>query len=376
LQILLPRWNATRRSKKIKEMSMSSQAESFTLPAPGQTYRVVQWSTGNIGLRSLRAVIEHPRYELVGLWVHSSDKIGRDAGELCGLGPIGVKATGSTDTILALKPDCVLYMQQSFNLGDVCRLLAAGINIVTTRAEFHNPAKVDPAIRGPIEEACHRGGTTIHSTGSSPGFITEAVPIVFTSLSRRFDRLTIDEFGDVSSRNSPDLLFRVMGFGKPPGTALDQEQDLIHLSRIHSLALIAEAMAIPVDDFQIIEEVALARKTTQIVAGVIEAGTVAATRTTQQALRNGAPILRVRSNWYCTREIDPAWEVRETGWRLLLEGDTPLDVAISFPVPEEQWAAFTPGLTAHRAVNAVPYVCAAPPGIKSTVDLPQIIATF
>jgi hypothetical protein len=355
---------------------MSRQAEAGTLPAPGQTYRVVQWSTGNIGLRSLRAVIEHPLYELVGLWVHSPEKMGRDAGELCGLDPIGVAATHSTDDIIALQPDCILYMQQSLNLEDVCRLLASGINIVTTRAEFHNPAMMDPAIRAPVEEACRHGGATIHSTGSSPGFITEAVPIVLASLSRRFDRMTIDEFGDVSSRNSPDLLFRVMGFGTPPGTSLDHEQDLIHLSRIHSLALIAEAMAIPVDDFQIIEEVAVARKTTRIAAGVIEAGTVAATRTTQQALRSGEPILRVRSNWYCTTDIEPAWELRETGWRLLLEGDTPLDVAISFPVPEEQWAAFTPGLTAHRAVNAVPYICAAPPGIKSTVDLPQIIATF
>jgi hypothetical protein len=355
---------------------MRNQIASINLPERGRTYRVVQWSTGNIGLRSLRAVIEHPWLELVGLWVHSPDKVGRDAGELCGLGRIGVKATNSIDDIIALKPDCVLYMQQSFRLDDVCRLLASGSNIVTTRAEFHNPAKVDPAIREPVEEACRRGGSSIHSTGSSPGFITEAVTIVMTSLQRRLDCLTIDEFGDISSRNSPDLLFRVMGFGKAPGTPLDHEQNLIHLSRLHSLGLIADAISLPLDDFQLIEEVAVARQTTRIAAGVIQAGTVAATRTTQQGLRNGRPFLRVRSNWYCTTDIEPAWDLRQTGWRILVEGDTPLDVSITFPVAPEDYAAFSPGLTAHRPVNAVPYVCAAPPGIRSTVDLPQIIATF
>ena len=49
------------------------------------SYRVVQWATGNIGTRSLRTAIEHPQLDLVGVYVHSPDKAGRDAGELCGL---------------------------------------------------------------------------------------------------------------------------------------------------------------------------------------------------------------------------------------------------------------------------------------------------
>jgi 2,4-diaminopentanoate dehydrogenase len=93
-------------------------------------------------------------------------------------------------------------------------------------------------------------------------------------------------------------------------------------------------------------------------------------------MRNGNWAFRVRSTWYCTADIEPAWDLRENGWRLRLEGDTPLDVAITFPVPREEYAAFTPGLTAHRPVNAIPYVCAAAPGIRSTVELPQIIPYF
>jgi 2,4-diaminopentanoate dehydrogenase len=113
-----------------------------------------------------------------------------------------------------------------------------------------------------------------------------------------------------------------------------------------------------------------------IAAGTIAKGTVAAMRITIAGIDGaGQCRLRFRANWYASLEIEHAeWELRESGWRLKVEGDTPLDVAITFPVAPEDYAAFTPGLTAHRAVNAVHAVCAAPPGIRTTVDLPQVIA--
>src|SRR4051812_25932223 len=102
------------------------------------TYRVVQWATGNIGTRSLRAVIEHPDLELVGVYVHSADKAGRDAGDLCGVGSTGVLATNDIDDVLESRPDCVLYMPQGCDIDQVSRLLEAGANVVTTRGEFHH----------------------------------------------------------------------------------------------------------------------------------------------------------------------------------------------------------------------------------------------
>jgi hypothetical protein len=132
--------------------------------------RVVQWATGNIGTRSLRAVLEHPSLSLAGVYVHSPEKAGRDAGELCGLGASGVTATGDIDRIADLGADCVLYMPIRCDLGEVCRLLSSGANIVTTRGEFHHPASMRPEDRERVEAACQEGGSSIHSTGSSPGF--------------------------------------------------------------------------------------------------------------------------------------------------------------------------------------------------------------
>ncbi|MEU9017733.1 hypothetical protein [Actinomadura sp. NPDC048394] len=339
-------------------------------------HRVVQWATGNIGTRALRGVIEHPDLDLAGVYVHSPDKAGKDAGELCGLAPTGVAATHDAAEIAALGADCVLYMPRALDVGEVCRLLESGANVVTTRGEFHHPGSVPPEVRERVESACERGGTSIHSTGSSPGFISEAVPLTLASIQRRLDALTISEYADLSRRDSPGLLFDVMGFGKPP--AAFDERRLSHgrVSFGPSLRLVADALSMPLDALEADGEVATARRTVRIAAGELEAGTVAAQRITVSGIRGGRAVLRFRAVWYCTTELDPAWDVRATGWHVAVDGDAPLDIDMRFPVPIERMAAVSPAYTANRAVNAVPAVCAAAPGIRTTVDLPHILAVL
>ncbi len=335
--------------------------------------RVVQWATGNIGTRSLRAIIEHPDLELVGVHVHADDKVGKDAGELCGAGPTGVLATGSIDDVLALGADCVLYMPQGCDVDDVCRILASGTNIVTTRGEFVRPASMDPEARRRVEDACAEGGTSIHATGSSPGFISEALPIVLLTMHRRLDRLQIDEFADMSSRDSPELLFELMGFGGDPA-AFDARR-FGHLAHAFgpSLSVLADAIGLPIDAIESSGEVAVAAHDVEIAAGTVEAGTVAAQRPIVTALRDGEPLMRFRANWYVTTDVEPAWDLRETGWRVQALGDTPIDLEIRFPVDPAHYAEVSPGFTAHPAVNAVATVCAAAPGIRTTFDLPKVI---
>jgi len=340
----------------------------------GRPLRVVQWATGNIGSRSLRAVIEHPALELVGVHVHSADKVGMDAGELCGTAPTGIRATASIDDVIALEPDCVLYMASSLDAAEVSAVLAAGSNVVTTRGELHRPASMDPGLRGQIEAACEAGGSSIHSTGSSPGFISEALPIVLTSIQRTLDCLTIEEYADLSRRPSPELLFGVMGFGRAPAEMSEARLSHGRTSFGPSLELVADALGLPLDGLEAGGDVAVARSDVTIAAGTIEAGTVAAQRVTVDGIRGGRALLRFRASWYCTTDLEPAWDLRPTGWRVNVEGDAPLDIDLPFPVPLDRMAETAPGYTANRAVNAVEVVCAAPPGIRTTVDLPQVIA--
>jgi hypothetical protein len=342
-------------------------------------YRVVQWATGNVGSRALRRTIEHPDLELVGVYVHSADKVGRDAGDLAGVARTGITASNSIEDILALGADCVLYMPHVFDVPQLCRILASGANVVSTRMELHNPHTLDPTDRARIEEACRVGNSSVHATGASPGFITEAMPIVLASIQRRLDCLSIFEFADCSSRNSPEMLFGMMGFGARP-EAGPSANILGHMRTSFSgtIDLMTKAFGLPVDSIEVTGALGIARRDVHIAAGIVPAGTVAATRTAIAGIRGGKPLMQVIANWYVSSDVDTTdaqtWDFRQSGWRVLLEGDCPLDIGITFPIAAENYAQLTPGLTAHRPVNSIPYVCEAPAGFQTIVDLPQVIA--
>jgi 2,4-diaminopentanoate dehydrogenase len=339
-------------------------------------YRVVQWATGNIGRKALRGVIEHPALTLAGLHVYDPDKIGRDAGELCGVDAVGVPATGRIEDVLAVGADCVIYMPRMFDIDDVCRLLESGANVVTTCGQFHHPPSIDPAMRARVEDACRAGGTSIHSTGSSTGFISEAVPLVLTSIQRRLDKLTIDEYADLSKRDSPELLFDLMGFGRELAPFQDFRADYLRSSFGPSLRLVADAVGLPLDDVTARGELATTPRETDIAAGTLNAGSVAAQRVTVSGIREGDELITFRATWYCTTDLQPAWDLRDTGWHIAVHGDAPLDVELRMPVPLERMAETSPGYTANRAVNLVAAVCAAQPGIRSTLDLPHALSTL
>lgn len=343
-------------------------------PSVGRPLRVVQWATGTVGASAMRAVLSHPDLELVGVKVYSAAKDGMDAGELCGLPATGVKATRDSDAILALKPDCVLYMPESTDLEDVCRLLESGANIVTTRAEFFNPQKMAPEVLARVEAACSTGSSSIHATGSSPGFITEALPIVLTSLARRLDHLLIDEFANCIDGCSEEMLLNIMGFGETAETFSQRQHAERDRVFEHSLSVLADALGTPLERFELTAEFALTRTPTKLHKTTIPAGTVGAQRVVVTGLHKGKPLLRFRSNWFVTMDLEPKWDLRADGWRVLVEGDTPLDISISFPIPADERQMTLPRLTAHRPVNAIPYVCAAAPGVRTTADLPQVVA--
>jgi hypothetical protein len=367
----------TRHNKTMSKMDM--KPHTMRIPARDKHYRVVQWATGKVGTRCLRGILQHPTLELAGLYVFSEAKEGRDAGEICGLEPVGITATRSIDDIISLKPDCVLYMQEGANLDDICRILEAGINIVTTRGEFFYPKKMDQAMRERTEAACQQGNSSLHATGSSPGFITEAMPLLLTSVARRLDCLTIDEFADIPQSCSPEMIFDVMGYGRPPGSEFDPNL-LGHMAQCfeQSLSLVADALSLQLESVETSGETATASRRVEIAPGAfIDEGTVAAQRITVAGMRDGKALLRFRANWYCSTEIDADWTLGESGWQVTVEGDTPFDISVKLPTTEGvDIAQQMGGYTAHRALNSVPYVCAAKPGIVTVVDMPQIIPTL
>ena len=192
------------------------------------------------------------------------------------------------------------------------------------------------------------------------------------SLQRQVELVEIDEFANLSRRDSPTLLFELMGFGQPPESLDDRRATFLQGAFAPSLGRLAEAAARPVSEWAASTEVAAARHDTTILAGELRAGTVGAQRNTIVGRSGGTDVVRLRTNWYCTLDVEPPWALRPTGWRVQVHGDAPLDVALPFPVALEELDTFTPAYTANRPVNAIPYVCAAAPGILATDDLPPI----
>jgi hypothetical protein len=342
-------------------------------------YRVVQWAAGRMGKKAIRAVIDHPNLELVGLHVHSQDKEGRDAGVLAGMSPVGILATRDIEDVVALEPDCVLYMQEGFDLDDLTRLLSSGINVVTTRSEFFYAAAMDPTVRHRIEQACQQGGASIHATGSSPGFSTTTMPLTLVYPMRRLDELTIDEYADIPASVGPEMITKVMHFGAPvdktemnprllEGTAVGYKQ---------SLAAFADAIALPLEGFEVRGDIARATEPFTLSDGsVIEKGTMAAQRITVAGLRNGKPFLTFRAHWFCTSHLDQNWNISGEGWLFTTKGDAPMQVRVTYGRTDEGYSEHLAGYTAHPAVNAIPYVVEAEPGIRTIFDLPPIVSRF
>ena len=129
-------------------------------------HRVVQWTTGNVGKQSVKAIVAHPDLELIGCYAWSSDKAGRDVGELCGLAPTGVTATNDIEALLALKPDCIVYNPMWIDVDEMARILESGANIVTTAGFVTGHSLGDGRSR--IIEACERGGTSVFGSAMSP----------------------------------------------------------------------------------------------------------------------------------------------------------------------------------------------------------------
>ncbi len=352
-------------------------------------YRVIQWATGNTGQRAFRELIRDPSYKVVAVRVYDRTKDGIDVGELCGEGATGVAATTDRDAILKMDADCCVYMPRATGTGqtragltqdelvdDVVALLEKGTNVVTTCTDLIARAvRLSEANRTRILNACSRGDASVWASGSDPGFVTETLPLAFLSIQRRVDLIEIEEFGDLSHRPSPHMVMEQMRFGKPLAE-FDPERRKNHLFGEYqpTLTVLADLAGFDIDEWTAEGGVAAAKEDLEIVAGHIEAGTAAAQRIIVTGRSRGEDRVRFTQYGFVAVDVEPDWGLQPTGWRVRVHGDAPIDMRMPFPVPLDDLASYVPAFNANGPVNAIPYVCAARPGILTTEDLPHILA--
>src|ERR1700676_5604697 len=177
--------------------------------------RVIQWATGSVGTAAIDCILKHPELELVGCWVHSTDKDGKDVGEIIGTSPLGVTATSSSDEILALDADAVVYAPLVPNPDEVAALLRSGKNVVTPVGWCY-PSERESA---PLAAACAEGKVSLHGTGINPGGVTETFPLMLSAMSSAVTFVRAEEYSDIRTYGAPDVVRSIMCFGGTPDEA-------------------------------------------------------------------------------------------------------------------------------------------------------------
>ncbi|GAA3207567.1 hypothetical protein [Actinocorallia longicatena] len=336
--------------------------------------RVVQWTTGNVARQSVAAVVERPDLELVGVYAHGKEKAGRDAGELAGLGrTLGVLATGDIEEIIALKPDCVLYMPLHPDVDHLTRLLRAGINVLTT-ASFLTGRAYGQAARTALDEAAKAGGVSLFGSGINPGY-ADQLAAVASGICRKVDRVTVFESFDIGMW-AGDANQDELGWGRPAGDP-GHADDVVKATAPFGDAVeaLAELLDAELDDVRCEVEFAHATRDLDVPGRTVLAGTVAGLDIRWIGSTAGADVAEAHIRWTVTPELDPAWEV-SMAYLIEINGHPQVNLRVEV-LPQdmesmtlEEMLAIGSVITAMPVVNAIPAVVAARPGIVTYADLP------
>jgi len=347
-------------------------------------YRVIVWGTGFVGQAVLRGLIGHPRYEIVGVLVNDPAKDGRDVGEILGGPPLGLIATRDIEATLALEADAVAYfgpnaMHAETNLAHLESALRAGKNVVeTSMGVFQNPERTPAEIRDRIERACRQGRSSFFSGGIDPGFANDLFPLTLLGLCGQVDSVRTTEFIDAGSYPDQASLRMLRLLSSMDEAPLMDTPGMMTGIWGGPLYMIAGALGVEIEGTREVYRRWGAQETVEFAQGRVEPGQCAAHRIELQGIVEGEPRIFIDHVHRLFPEAAPDWP------RPRLDPVHANRVEIRGQPSIEQETVFSDAdtgegnaggclATGMRAFNAIPAVCAAPPGILSTLDLPLIV---
>jgi hypothetical protein len=327
--------------------------------------RVVQWTTGKTGAAAVRGMVGHPVLDLVGCYAFSADKVGRDVGELCGIEPIGITATDDIDALLALEPDCVSYMAYRPDFDHLERILASGANVVSTMYMMAGFGYGEEATHR-LRDACLRGGSSLYASGIYPGH-APMVAIAASAMCSRIERLSVLESLDIKGYAN-EQMFRAQGFDlDPDDPAARQSCEASCGSFKDQIPVIAKALGLRIDGVGFRVEFATANQDTDFGFMTVKKGRIAGFKGTVSGDKDGRSLIECSFVWKLGEDMTPNWPVTH-GYVIELDGTPGVRVRLE-PQGEHLDGTVT---TAMPAVNAIPMVCAAQPGIVNLMELPMV----
>jgi hypothetical protein len=336
--------------------------------------RVVQWTTGIVGASALRAILDDPRLELVGVFAHGAEKVGVDAGELAGRPSTGVIATADVQALIERRPDCVVYMPHWPDVDLLEEILQAGINVVTTARLVngeHYPADAGRRLRA----AALAGGSTLVGTGMNPMYVP-SMALASTAMCRDVQRITVHESLDCMGYASAPM-WQGYGFGGPPDLeALHENFWRTEPDYQEALSEMARGLGLELDDVSLTVSCAVALEDRDLGFMRIDAGTVSGVDLLWSGSGRGSEVVVMRTTWTLGSAMgfkqEPEWPTFY-GYKIKVEGDPSVSLKLAFRPAD--MASFDIGTTtAMPAVNAVSAVVAAQPGVRSIFELPMVTA--
>jgi len=312
-------------------------------------------------------MVDNPTLELVGGYAHSPEKVGHDLGALCGIDPIGIVVTDDVDALLALEPDCVSYMPFRPNFDHLARILASGVNVVTTMYMLAGVGYGADVARL-LHDACLRGTSSLYASGVYPGHVP-MVALATSAMCRRIDRISVLESLDVSGYAN-EQMFRAMGFDLDP----DDPDALVRSASScgsfrEQVRVMAEALSLALDDVTFDAEFAVAPETVDLGFMVLHEGRICGIRGTVSGELAGHSVVECRFVWKLGEGVAPDWPISH-GYVVEIEGDP--GVRCTLEPMGAHWDGAT--TTAMPVVHAIPLVCSAPPGLLNHMELPFVRA--
>ncbi|MDR7085345.1 hypothetical protein J2X11_000184 [Aeromicrobium panaciterrae] len=349
------------------------------------TTRVAVWSTGTLGRHAIAGIDRNPELELVGVFVSNPDKDGKDAGQLADLGrDLGVIASTDRDSVLAAKPDCIVYCAITEDrffeaYEDLVGFLEAGINVVASGPVillYPNPTLPD-SMWERIEEAGKTGNASLHANGIDPGWANDIFPLQLTSLSQRIDQVRVLEIADYSTYDQAVTMGEIFGFGKP----IDEVAPLWQPGMLASgwgpvVRQMAAGLGVTLDEplVEVVERLP-AEADMSTVCVDIKAGTMAAVRFEVIGMVDGEPRIVVEHVTRTHVDQAPDWPKPASGdgsYRIEITGEPMMTVDFTHKGEFGDHNDSGMIITAQRLVNAVPAVVAAKPGLVTALDLPLV----
>ncbi|WP_045879675.1 dihydrodipicolinate reductase [Pseudofrankia sp. DC12] len=346
----------------------------------GHPLRVVQWTTGKVASEALKAIAERPDLELVGVFAFSKEKVGQDAGELANVGRgLGVAATDDLDALIALKPDCVVYMPLNPDIEQLARLLRAGVNVAST-AGFITGRAYGTEARAALEEAAQQGNATLFGSGINPGWVAYLATVA-TGPCREVTYLRVIESVNIGPW-AADANQDELGWGRPagdPGHADDiRKATAVFADSVESMAA---QLGLELDDIRCEVAFAHAVSDADVPGRTVRRGTVAGIDAKWIGGSDGVDRVEAQLRWTVAAGLDPAWEVAN-GHLVEVLGSPQIHLRVDV-LPEnletftlEDASMMGSMLTALPVVNAIPAVVAARPGIVTYADLPTVASRF